>query len=108
MPGPVHASGIYHPNRKCFYRSPREEPSHVIISFWQRAEWAGLWTLRNRGLSSTREAGDERECRIVEYHFFGGLTHREIAEIMGLSPITVHRSWMAAKARLQAELSEKT
>jgi len=34
---------------------------------------------------------NERGCRVVEYRFFGGLTHREVAEVMGLSVSTVRR-----------------
>lgn len=50
------------------------------------------------------EAFNERGCRVIEYRFFGGLNYDEVAEIMGVSPITVRRSWTAAKAWLRREL----
>src|SRR5690606_39045569 len=36
--------------------------------------------------------------QLVEYRFFGGLTHGEIAEGMGVSVRTVKRGWMRARA----------
>ena len=43
---------------------------------------------------------DERQRRVVEYRFFGGLTDAEIAEALGISARTVHREWARARARL--------
>jgi RNA polymerase sigma factor (TIGR02999 family) len=51
------------------------------------------------------EAFNERGCRVVEYRFFGGMTHAEIAEVMGLSTITVRRAWTAAKLWLRREMT---
>ena len=47
---------------------------------------------------------DPRASRVVELRFFGGLTHREIAELLGVSEATVRRDWVAARAWLLAEL----
>ncbi len=47
---------------------------------------------------------NERGARVVEYRFFGGLGYDEIAETMGLSTITVRRSWETARAWLRREL----
>src|SRR5678815_2010380 len=41
---------------------------------------------------------DERQARIVELRFFGGLSIEETAEVVGLSPATVKREWAAARA----------
>src|SRR5438128_3531373 len=38
--------------------------------------------------------------RSIELRFFGGLTVEETAEVMGVSPVTVHRYWNFAKAWL--------
>jgi RNA polymerase sigma factor (TIGR02999 family) len=43
---------------------------------------------------------DERQRRVVEYRFFGGLTDEEIGEALGISSRTVHREWVRARARL--------
>jgi RNA polymerase sigma-70 factor (ECF subfamily) len=48
---------------------------------------------------------DPHRARIVEMHFFGGLSIDEIAEIIGVSPRTVDRQWRAARAWLSRELS---
>src|SRR5690606_7838933 len=38
--------------------------------------------------------------QLIEDRFFGGLTHEEIAEVMGLSVRTVKRDWTRARAWL--------
>jgi RNA polymerase sigma factor (TIGR02999 family) len=48
---------------------------------------------------------DERQSRVVELRFFGGLTHDEIAEVLGCSPRTVTAEWALAKAWLHKELT---
>ena len=48
---------------------------------------------------------DDRQARIVELKFFGGLSIDETAEVMKLSPATVKREWNMARAWLRAELS---
>lgn len=50
------------------------------------------------------ERFNERGCRVVECRFFAGMNYEEVAEAMGLSSITVRRSWTAAKAWLRQEL----
>src|SRR5262245_54942650 len=47
---------------------------------------------------------DERESKIVELRFFGGLSIEETAEALGISPGTVMREWTFAKAWLKREL----
>jgi DNA-directed RNA polymerase specialized sigma subunit len=42
---------------------------------------------------------------VVELRFFGGLSVDEIAEVLGVSPITVIREWKSAKAWLYRELA---
>ena len=50
------------------------------------------------------EALDERQARIVELRFFGGLSVEETADAMEISPATVKRHWAIAKAWLLREL----
>lgn len=47
---------------------------------------------------------NERQARVVTYRFFGGLTQREIAEILDVSEPTVRRDWRLARAWLSREL----
>lgn len=42
----------------------------------------------------------DRQGRLVEYRFFGGLEYEEIAEVMGLSVRTVKRDWVKARTWL--------
>jgi RNA polymerase sigma factor (TIGR02999 family) len=47
----------------------------------------------------------ERQARVVELRYFGGLTIEETAEVLGVSPVTVKRDWATARAWLYRELS---
>jgi RNA polymerase sigma-70 factor (ECF subfamily) len=47
---------------------------------------------------------DADQARLVELRYFGGLTIEETAEVLGVSPATVKRSWTVAKAWLKKEL----
>jgi len=49
----------------------------------------------------------ERQSKIIEYWFFVGLTHEEIAEVLGISVPTVRRDWRLARAWLSRELNRK-
>jgi RNA polymerase sigma factor (TIGR02999 family) len=52
-------------------------------------------------------AVDPRKSQIVELRFFGGMSVEETAEVLKISPITVHREWNKAKAWLYRELTQK-
>ena len=48
---------------------------------------------------------DPRQARIVELRYFAGLSIEQTAEALEISPATVKRDWVSAKAWLQRELS---
>ncbi len=50
------------------------------------------------------EAFDARKAKVVELHFFGGLSPDETAEVLEVSPDTVFRDWRLAKAWLMQQL----
>jgi RNA polymerase sigma-70 factor, ECF subfamily len=47
---------------------------------------------------------DDRKSQVVELRFFGGLSVKETAEVLKVSPDTVLRDWKLAKAWLLGEL----
>jgi RNA polymerase sigma-70 factor, ECF subfamily len=49
---------------------------------------------------------DERKSRVIEMRFFGGLSVKETAEALHVSPETVMRDWKLAKAWLLRELRD--
>lgn len=51
-------------------------------------------------------ARDPQLGKIAELHFFAGLTHEEVAQVMGLSVRTIERGWRTARAWLRAELGD--
>lgn len=48
---------------------------------------------------------DQRQAKIVELHFFGGLSFEEIANVLDVSLRTAKRDWAMARAWLHGELS---
>ena len=48
---------------------------------------------------------DERQAKVVELKYFGGLSIEETAEVLGVSIATVKREWNMARTWLRAELS---
>lgn len=48
---------------------------------------------------------DERQAKIVELRYFGGLSIEETAEVLKTSPATVKRDWTLARTWLFRELS---
>jgi len=47
---------------------------------------------------------DERQSRMVELRFFGGLSIEETSEVLGVSAPTVKREWASARAWLYREI----
>jgi RNA polymerase sigma-70 factor (ECF subfamily) len=47
---------------------------------------------------------DERQSRVVELRFFGGLSVAETAAVLGISGETVMRDWKVARAWLMREM----
>jgi RNA polymerase sigma factor (TIGR02999 family) len=52
------------------------------------------------------EAMSERQSRIVECRFFGGMSVPETGDALGISPASVKRGWAMARAWLYRELTE--
>lgn len=50
---------------------------------------------------------DARQGQIIEMRFFGGLTIEETAEILNLSPATVKREWVMARAWLYKTIEKQ-
>lgn len=55
---------------------------------------------------SKLEKADARAARVVELRFFGGLQEEEIAEVLGVSTVTVKRDWKVARAWLVGRLMQ--
>ena len=51
---------------------------------------------------------DPRKSRVVELRFFGGLSVKETAEVVNVSPDTVMQDWKLARAWLLTELSARS
>jgi RNA polymerase sigma factor (sigma-70 family) len=45
-----------------------------------------------------------RQRQVVELRYFGGLSTEETAEVLQVSPVTVKRDWVIARAWLKGQL----
>ena len=78
------------------------------------AEAESLPLERNEDLVALDEAlaklsqFDDRKGRVVELRFFGGLSVREVAEVLKVSEETVMRDWRLAKVWLLRELGRES
>lgn len=50
------------------------------------------------------EQQDPQKAQIVQLRYFGGLTVAEIADVLGLSEVTVHRHWRFVRAWLKLRI----
>lgn len=73
--------------------TPNEEPDRQILALDDALQ--------------DLSALSERKCRMIEMHYFGGLSYDEMAEALGVSPATVHRELRLAKAWLHNALKSK-
>ena len=51
---------------------------------------------------------DAQQSKVVELKFFAGLSIEDTAEVLGISPSTVKRDWITARAWLYRELDRKS
>jgi RNA polymerase sigma factor (TIGR02999 family) len=51
---------------------------------------------------------DLQQSRIVELRYFTGLKIEETAEVLNISPATVKRDWVVAKAFLKREMQRRS
>ncbi len=65
-----------------------------------------LWLLALDEALEALERLDPRRAAVVEYRFYGGMGHAEIARLLGLSVATVERDWALAKAFLHRRVTD--
>lgn len=52
------------------------------------------------------EHEDAQKAQLVKLRFFAGLTNRQAAQALGISPATADRAWSYARAWLKTYMSE--
>jgi len=116
-------------NRAHFYAVAAQLMRHILVDFarsrnqqkrgggWEEVSLDQVVTIHSDGSADLADLLDldealtslakldERQSRIVEMRFFGGLTETEIAEVLHVSPRTVQSDWNLARSWLLRELS---
>ncbi len=72
---------------------PQEEPPEALLALDEALQ--------------RLEQENAREAQVVECRFFGGMTVRETAAALGVSPTTVKRDWVMAQAWLYREIQRE-
>jgi len=90
--------------RQAAKRQAPESPTLLLQAMGEVDQSVDLMAL-DQALSRLEQL-DEKQARIVELKYFGGLTTNEIAAVMDISPATVHRYWRAARSWLFLELGK--
>ena len=67
---------------------------------------AGLLIALDTALKKLEQV-NERQARIVEYRFFGGLTIEETAAALGISTASVSRGWALAQVRIYQDVQRE-
>lgn len=110
-------------SRKHFYGVVKLRMRHILIDYARKEKPNGLQrvefeeveepgTQRSEELLSLDRVlskfadFDKESATIVEYHFFLGLSFREIAELLDTPQRTIERRWEAARAWLKREMTE--
>ena len=81
----------------------QEEKEFPALSYEQAEELIALSLALDR-----LDEINPRQRRVIELRHFGGLSVEETAEVLNISPITVKRDWVAARAWLRAQLRRET
>jgi len=81
----------------------REQVSLTAVDGWNPVRHYDDVLLLDQALGMLEKA-DARAARVVELRFFGGLQEDEVAEVLGISEITVKRDWKVARAWLMGRL----
>jgi RNA polymerase sigma-70 factor, ECF subfamily len=82
---------------------PQERVSLTAVEGWNPVERNEDILVLDEALMKLEKA-DPRAARVVELRFFGGLEEHEVAEVLGVSIITVKRNWKVVRARLVRRL----
>ena len=82
---------------------PFAEEDYAGFSYEQADELIALDVALDR-----LEQMNSRQRQVVEMRYFGGLSLEEAAEVLNVSPITVKRDWVAARAWLKSQLRPET
>jgi RNA polymerase sigma factor (TIGR02999 family) len=85
-------------------RGGGQVPLHLEDDVWAVAESRGDELLALDEALVRLGALNDRQARIVECRFYGGMTVEETADTLSVSPATVKREWATARAWLNREL----
>ena len=82
----------------------------IRVSFDEKFHWATKDSpdlIELNDALERLETINERQAKVVELRYYGGLSVEEVAEFLNASPATVKRDWASAKMWLYRELQAK-
>lgn len=95
---------IYYARRRCALKGPgaaeHVDLDNAIIS----SEMSEELRLLDEALKKLAEV-DELKASIVDYHYFGGYTFKEVAELLDIPEQKVEREWRFTRSWLKREIT---
>ena len=88
-------------------RAQKRGSGHRDVTLGDRDGFGAVDSAELLSLNDALDTLDERQRRVVEMRYFGGLEEREIAEVLGVTTRTVQRDWAKARAWLYRELYDE-
>jgi len=82
---------------------PLERVDLSVVDGWSPVTRSEDLLALDEALSKLEQA-DPRAAQVVQLRFFGGLREDEVAEVLGVSIVTVKRDWKVARAWLLSRL----
>ena len=125
----IDSSHVRWQNRAHFFAVSAQLMRRILVDFarsrnYQKREGQACRVSLDEGLAVTQAKGedlvaldevlsalariDARKSQVVEMRFFGGMSVKETAEVLRVSPDTVMRDWRLARAWLLRALSSET
>lgn len=84
-----------------------QEPARVELTHEPQDKRCSSWRVLALDEAMGRlEAIDAAEAQVAQLRVFGGLSHPEIAQLLGSSQRSIERLWRSAREWLQRELSD--
>ncbi len=97
---------IDHARRRALAQGARRERAEVATAIVTPGGAGDVDLLALEDVLEKLAVLDERQARLVELRFFGGLSNAEVADLMDVSSRTIEREWRRVRAWLVHALGE--
>ena len=98
---------IDHARKRAAEARARNAAAEAITNIESPTDDAALDLLALDEVLATLWSLDERQARLVELRYFGGISNKDVAEVLGVSERTVEREWRRVRAWLLQQMDRQ-